>query len=807
MAGGASDVEVKFGASIEGLIVGVEQAKSALESVVSPISGIEAAFKGVAEVAAAAFAVDKVAEFVNSMGELGEQTERTAKIIGMSTEQVGELNYVFDATGTPIRNLDMMVGRFEENLARAQQGGIQPAAAGLAALGLSAKELIGLSFPEQMDKIADATARFADGTNKLAALQTLGRGFPELIPLLDKGAAGLESLRQVAEDTNSTLSEVQAEGLAEMEHGIVEFGAALKGDGIQAFMPFLSAVRGAVAIMTDLAESFSNNIKQGGGLATALDLAAGAVKVFESAIVLAVQTLRDMNDIGNAATAAVVQYFIGLGRSVGDVFLDLGRGIPAFFSALMNAGAEAVRLVEAEFGNLGTVIGDVMTLNFGAAKAAMQDFGASAAASGAKIAAGFSGVFDFSNAEKEAQTSNQAIVSIFDQLNTNILKNAAKAKEEYQAIWGTGPGAAPESDMINGGAQVKDLNLNAAAQAKQAAEAAGQAFAAEVQQAQDAAKGVETTLDDELKLHQITMSQWLEQTTAALAKEGQEIKAAAAEALASSALTSQQKIAIATKEEHDLETLARQLQQAQTKAAEDAAKAYDNAFKAINSAADAQIEGLLRGTTSWSQALKNVLASLTIDVTKFFVNWGLEAVENQIKQLALGQAQVAAHVTGAAQMTAADQASGAASFATALGNAIKAIGASVGQVVAGVSGFLAPILGPAAPAAGVAAGAAVDTAAMGMLYDTGAWSVPHDMVAGIHAGEVVIPQRGGLADEFRGIVAGGGFGGRGGASFGDVHIHQSPGQNGADMYRELRREAYRRSGRRQSGFERMAARA
>ena len=33
------------------------------------------------------------------------------------------------------------------------------------------------------------------------------------------------------------------------------------------------------------------------------------------------------------------------------------------------------------------------------------------------------------------------------------------------------------------------------------------------------------------------------------------------------------------------------------------------------------------------------------------------------------------------------------------------------------------------------------------------------MIAGVHAGEMVIPQRGGVADEFRGFMSNGGFSG------------------------------------------------
>ena len=70
-------------------------------------------------------------------------------------------------------------------------------------------------------------------------------------------------------------------------------------------------------------------------------------------------------------------------------------------------------------------------------------------------------------------------------------------------------------------------------------------------------------------------------------------------------------------------------------------------------------------------------------------------------------------------------------------------------------GFLAPLLGPFA--AGPAAGAEATVLAAGSAFDTGAWDLPRDMIAGLHRGEMVIPSRGGVADEFRSFMSEGGF--------------------------------------------------
>ena len=55
-----SDVEVSFGAQIEGLLAGVEGTKEALQGIVAPLNQLKSAFTEMAEVVAVAFGVEKI---------------------------------------------------------------------------------------------------------------------------------------------------------------------------------------------------------------------------------------------------------------------------------------------------------------------------------------------------------------------------------------------------------------------------------------------------------------------------------------------------------------------------------------------------------------------------------------------------------------------------------------------------------------------------------------------------------------------------------------------------------------------------
>jgi hypothetical protein len=78
-----ADVQVTFGANIEKLVAGVDQIKSS-------IGGLAEAATSLAGVLAGAFSVDKLEKFVLGYGELGEQIERSAAMLGASTKETQE---------------------------------------------------------------------------------------------------------------------------------------------------------------------------------------------------------------------------------------------------------------------------------------------------------------------------------------------------------------------------------------------------------------------------------------------------------------------------------------------------------------------------------------------------------------------------------------------------------------------------------------------------------------------------------------------------------------------------------------------
>ena len=264
----------------------------------------------------------------------------------------------------------------------------------------------------------------------------------------------------------------------------------------------------------------------------------------------------------------------------------------------------------------------------------------------------------------------------------------------------------------------------------------------------------EGLLNDELKLHQISMSQWLAQTKDALQDELQDTLATYEQELTAAGLTSAQKDAIRAKEAEAATEYAKKVQDAETKAAEETTQKWQSAMSTINGAFNSQINGLLTGTTNWHTAFTNVLKDLTESLLKFFVDWGLQQAETVAKNILSENVWLAAHVTGAATAASADAAASSTSLAATLAQKTAIVTADAGQAAAGVAAFLAPLIGPAAVPAGASAGAEV----MGIgAMDIGAYDIPENQLALVHKNELVMPAA--QAGAFRNMLESGGSGG------------------------------------------------
>ena len=253
----ADTVRVQFSASIGALIKGVDDAKSAIELVKESTDKVTEGAKQLLETFGVAFSVDKISEFVGQMAEMGEQVERSSAILGTSTKSVQELGFIAKSTGGDAEGLALAMERLQVNLQKAQAGA-GPAYQALQALGLSAKALSALPLDAQLNRIADAFAKFADGPNKTAiAIELLGRAGAQMIPLLDQGSAGLDRWRQAADDAGVVMTRSVLGALTDTEHALVTARASIMGLGEVIVATFSKSIVEAAHELTEFTSDLS----------------------------------------------------------------------------------------------------------------------------------------------------------------------------------------------------------------------------------------------------------------------------------------------------------------------------------------------------------------------------------------------------------------------------------------------------------------------------------------------------------------------------------------------------------------------
>jgi hypothetical protein len=336
----------------------------------------------------------------------------------------------------------------------------------------------------------------------------------------------------------------------------------------------------------------------------------------------------------------------------------------------------------------------------------------------------------------------EAVVAITQLVAGDIDKfkqYAEEASKEFEKI-----GSDLKKQLIDIWSIPIDVHAKAKADAAALAEASRDRLAAEMKRIEgeikleeDELKRKTLILDGEVKLHQMTQNakfaslmdytdKAFDAELALLEKEKQLAGAAQNLAGAAQKQTIDNKIAeLHAKHNQDMIKLDQQSVAAQQ-------KIFDDYFKNIQSAFNSQLRGLLAGTTSWSQAFKNILGDLLI---KF-----IEIVERMAFEWAAGQlAQLTASQTGAAGKATAELAGQEATLPARIAKFTSDITADAAAAFAGVFANLAPAMGPAAAGPAGASSAIVMTQLAAVpKYDVGADLITRGGMAYLHAGEKVV---------------------------------------------------------------------
>ncbi|WP_213308170.1 hypothetical protein [Paraburkholderia sacchari] len=142
-----------------------------------------------------------------AMANYGDTVKKVSEETGASTAQVQEWAFAAKATGASANEAVRAFSQLGEVQNKAIHGN-HDAAAAFAALGISLTALRTSTPTELLSKIADAFHGSADGAAKAAVANELfGASGASLIPLLDRGAAGLAQLGEEARNAGAIIGD------------------------------------------------------------------------------------------------------------------------------------------------------------------------------------------------------------------------------------------------------------------------------------------------------------------------------------------------------------------------------------------------------------------------------------------------------------------------------------------------------------------------------------------------------------------------------------------------------------------------
>lgn len=335
-------------------------------------AGLGTALKGYAIVSSV---VGKVrGAFESAAREAGHYNDTAARL-GLSVEIVQELGYAAEQSGSDLDTLAGGMGKLA-NVTDAAKKGSKDAAASLRAVGVSAADLRSgkMSLDGALAGIADKFAAMPDGARKAAlATDLFGGAGAKLIPLLNKGSAGIGALRSEAQRLGVVMSGETTEGLSALGDQQAKLGAQLAGIRNQvmaALLPMLTELAAGLSAWLD--DNREKIVEVLSAIGTGIVYLARGISLVVRGIAAAVEWIIDnweplaavlaavmwpltltaaivaglilawpyVKKAAIAAASAIVAAFKAVGRAIASVWDDIkgiGRAIGRFFEQIGSA--------------------------------------------------------------------------------------------------------------------------------------------------------------------------------------------------------------------------------------------------------------------------------------------------------------------------------------------------------------------------------------------------------------------------------------------------------------------------------------
>lgn len=246
----------------------------AFSSVTSMLKGFGGSVLSVMSGTILADGFTKATAAVFDFASSGAAIDDIAKRTGASSEALSQLKYAAEQSGASIQDVEKGGRKLGQVLTNAANGS-KSAAKSLDAVGLTAEQLSGLSFDEQLKAVAEGLKTIEDpGARASAAMDLLGKSGANLLPMMEDGAAGIQTMMSEADALGMTLSSEQASAAANFDDAWAKLTSTLTGVGKiigSAVAPMLTTLFNiaaqAIPVVINLGQQLGTAVARGASIA------------------------------------------------------------------------------------------------------------------------------------------------------------------------------------------------------------------------------------------------------------------------------------------------------------------------------------------------------------------------------------------------------------------------------------------------------------------------------------------------------------------------------------------------------------
>lgn len=318
----------------------VRALSGSLNTALEKLGSLGSAFAALAVVSIIRSWVSAAAEFVDSMREIGDELDKTSRVVGISTGAIQSWRHAADLSGVGAEQFTQGLIRIQANMRQALITPTSSAALAFRRLGVNLRGADGnlRGVEDVLIDMADPLANLASDSERVAILTALaGRSGARMGPLFEQGRAGVEAMRAELERLGGGATPEMIQAAADLTDAQARLDLALLSVKSRIAVALLPIIQTATEAITALTAWFARNQAAALALKIAVFAITGAITIMAlvvgivlSPILILLAFLFGVLALAVAAVVLVVedlyQWFTG-GQSVIGNFVEALLGL------------------------------------------------------------------------------------------------------------------------------------------------------------------------------------------------------------------------------------------------------------------------------------------------------------------------------------------------------------------------------------------------------------------------------------------------------------------------------------------------